>query len=158
MLAYDELVGGDETPLDAAGRAFAELRIQHERPGRYAKLRAAPARVWRFLNRTHLLASNLLLENTRANRRVARPAARYHGQFFTCKLPWPSPPPHSTLGRSSRLATLVLVQLLCYYYYYYCLILRPQGPPCLHCRFQAARVGLACHVSPNPSPSPNPYP
>ena len=74
MLAYDELVGGDETPLDAAGRAFAELRIQHERPGRYAKLRAAPARVWRFLNRTHLLASNLLLENTRANRRVARPA------------------------------------------------------------------------------------
>ena len=54
MLAYD----------DAAGRAFAELRIQHERPGRYAKLRTAPARVWRFLNRTHLLASNLLLENT----------------------------------------------------------------------------------------------
>eukprot|EP00964_Phaeocystis_antarctica_P105260 scaffold70303_cov64-Phaeocystis_antarctica.AAC.3 len=68
MLAYDELVGGDETPLDAAGRAFAELRIKNERPGRYAKLRTAPARVWRFLNRTHILASNLLLENTRANR------------------------------------------------------------------------------------------
>ena len=82
MLAYDELVGGDEAPLDAAGRAFAELRIQHERPGRYAKLRAAPARVWRFLNRTHLLASNLLLENTRANRRVARPATRCHGHFY----------------------------------------------------------------------------
>ena len=70
MLAYDELVGGDETPLDAAGRAFAELRIKNERPGRYAKLRTAPARVWRFLNRTHILASNLLLENTRANRLV----------------------------------------------------------------------------------------
>ena len=29
MLAYDDLVGGDETPLDAAGRAFAELRIKN---------------------------------------------------------------------------------------------------------------------------------
>jgi len=68
MLAFDDLVGGDETPLDAAGRAFAEERIAHEKPGRYAKLRTAPARVWRFLNRTHILASNLLLENNRANR------------------------------------------------------------------------------------------
>ena len=68
MLAYDALVGGDETPLDAAGRAFAEERIARERAGRYAKLRTAPARVWRFLNRTHVLASNLLLENSRANR------------------------------------------------------------------------------------------
>ena len=68
MLAYADLVGGDDAPLDAGGAAFAEDRIKNERPGRYFQLRDAPARLWHFLNRTHILASNLLLENTRANR------------------------------------------------------------------------------------------
>ena len=68
VLAYTELIGGDDAPLDAAAAGFAERLVSRERPGRYAQLLGKPARLWRFLNRTHQLASNLLLENTRANR------------------------------------------------------------------------------------------
>ena len=71
LLAYADLVGGaDEAPLEPRGAAaaFAAQRIRDEKPGRYGQLRRAPARLWRFLNRTHVLASNMLLENTRRNR------------------------------------------------------------------------------------------